>query len=290
MSDKTNWRPVAGLVAARAASDGAGVRLMRTIGRPDLEALDPFLLLDAFGTEDSADYIAGFPDHPHRGFETVTYMIAGAMRHRDSTGEEGVLGPGSVQWMTAGRGIVHSEMPEQEEGLMLGFQLWVNLPAREKMRPPRYQNIEPAAVPEVALDGGGRVRVVAGRVLGVEGPVRGIAVEPLFLDVALPAGGAVDLPVAPGHTAFVYAFDGTAAVGGRDGGKPEASARVPPHTLAVLGDGGRVRLAAEAGGAARMLLVAGRPIGEPIARYGPFVMNTREEIAQAIEDYRSGNF
>ncbi len=282
-------RRVVALVPARETSDGAGVRLKRTIGGPGIDQLDPFLLLDAFGSEDGADYIAGFPDHPHRGFETVTYMIAGAMRHRDSTGNEGRLGPGSVQWMTAGRGIVHSEMPEQEDGLMQGFQLWVNLPARLKMSPPRYRNIPSEAVPEAAIEGGGRLRVIAGRAGGLEGPVRGIHVAPLFLDVALPAGASWEAAVPPGHACFAYVFEGTARIGGTDS---DAGRSVPADTLAVLGDGSRVRLAGEAedGRGMRLILVAARPLGEPVVRYGPFVMNTREEILQAVRDYQTGRF
>ncbi len=279
-------RQVDKLVAATATSDGAGVRLMRTIGGPGQPNLDPFLLLDEFGSEHGADYIAGFPDHPHRGFETVTYMLDGRMRHHDSTGQGGSLLPGGAQWMTAGRGIVHSEMPEQEDGLMRGFQLWVNLPAAEKMCEPRYQNLKPEQIPELERDDGARLRVIAGAIDGIAGPVDGISVEPLYLDVSLPAGGATELAVAPGHTAFVYAVDGEVEVVAGDG---EADVRVPPSTLAVLSDGEALRLAAPAG-AARALVIAGRPIGEPIARYGPFVMNSREEILQAFADYQAGRF
>ena len=279
-------REVAKIVEPMAASDGAGVRLKRSIGSPALDHLDPFLLLDEFGSDDSADYIAGFPDHPHRGFETVTYMLDGLMRHRDSTGEGGVLKPGGVQWMTAGRGIVHSEMPEQEEGLMRGFQLWVNLPARDKMCPPRYQNIEPEAVPEVRRADGAVVRVVAGAHEGVAGAVTGIAVEPLYLDVSLPAAASFAQEVPEGHNAFAYPFDGALEVGGAAAGEGRL---VEAGHLAVLGPGRRV--AAHTGERpGRFILVAGRPIGEPIARYGPFVMNSREEIVQAFRDYESGRF
>ncbi|MBT5264178.1 MAG: quercetin 2,3-dioxygenase, partial [Rhodospirillaceae bacterium] len=200
----TTARAVTRLVPAVETSDGAGVRLRRSIGKADLDTLDPFLLLDAIGSEDGADYIAGFPDHPHRGFETVTYMIEGRMRHRDSTGAEGLLESGSVQWMTAGRGIVHSEMPEQEDGVLEGFQLWVNLPAAQKMSPPRYQDIPPSDVPEVQLAGGGRLRVVAGSSNGETGPVEGVVTAPMFLDFELRPGEAVEQPVTPGHTGFVY--------------------------------------------------------------------------------------
>jgi len=279
-------RAVAKIVEPMAASDGAGVRLKRSIGSPALDHLDPFLLLDEFGSDDSADYMAGFPDHPHRGFETVTYMLDGLMRHKDSTGEGGVLGPGGVQWMTAGRGIVHSEMPEQEEGLMRGFQLWVNLPARDKMCRPRYQNIEPEEVPEVRRADGVTVRVVAGAHEGVAGAVTGIAVEPLYLDVSLPAGASFTQEVPEGHNAFAYPFEGTVEFGGAAAGEGRV---VEAGHLAVLGPGKRV--AARSGARpGRLILVAGKPIGEPIARYGPFVMNSREEILQAFRDYESGRF
>ena len=203
-------RKIERLLPAMAASDGAGVRLKRSIGTPSLDHLDPFLLLDQFDTANADDYIAGFPDHPHRGFETVTYMIDGRMRHQDTSGGGGVLRSGGVQLMTAGRGIVHSEMPEQEDGLMKGFQLWVNLPARDKMSPPRYQNIEPEDVPEIVRDDGAKVRVVAGSYDGVAGAVGGISVDPLYLDVGLAAGARVEIPVPAGHAAFVYAFEGMA--------------------------------------------------------------------------------
>lgn len=276
----TTARAVTRLVPAVETSDGAGVRLRRSIGKADLDTLDPFLLLDAIGSEDGADYIAGFPDHPHRGFETVTYMIEGRMRHRDSTGAEGLLESGSVQWMTAGRGIVHSEMPEQEDGVLEGFQLWVNLPAAQKMSPPRYQDIPPSDVPEVQLAGGGRLRVVAGSSNGETGPVEGVVTAPMFLDFELKPGELVEQSVTPGHTGFVYVFRGSAKVD---------DTNVPEHTLALLGDGEAVRLeGGEAGG--RMLLLAAKPIGEPVARYGPFVMNTREEIMQAFKDFQEGRF
>jgi redox-sensitive bicupin YhaK (pirin superfamily) len=277
-------RAVVRIVEPMETSDGAGVRLKRSIGGPMLDQLDPFLLLDEFGSEHGADYIAGFPDHPHRGFETVTYMLDGLMRHQDSTGQGGVLKPGGVQWMTAGRGIVHSEMPEQEEGLMRGFQLWVNLPARDKMCAPRYQNIEPEDVPEVTDAAGLRVRVIAGGRDGVEGAVKGIAVEPLYLDVKLSAGASFAQPVPEAHNAFVYPFEGAVEIGGTAAGEGQV---VEAGHLAVLGAGDSVS-ARTADGPGRFILVAGRPIGEPVARYGPFVMNTREEIHQAVRDYQTG--
>jgi redox-sensitive bicupin YhaK (pirin superfamily) len=277
-------RSIERLQPATPESDGAGVRLKRSIGTPSLDHLDPFLLLDQFDTENADDYIAGFPDHPHRGFETVTYMIDGRMRHQDTSGGGGVLRSGGVQWMTAGRGIVHSEMPEQEDGLMKGFQLWVNLPARDKMNPPRYQNIEPEDVPEITRDDGARIRVVAGTFDGVAGAVGEIAVEPLYLDVGLPAGVRVEIPVPAGHAAFLYPFEGVMMVGTDDSARPVADSEI-----VVLSDGEIVTLTG-GGDGGRGILVAGRPIREPIARHGPFVMNTREEIAQAFQDYQAGRF
>ncbi len=268
------------VIRASATTDGAGVRLNRSIGGPDLPELDPFLLLDEFNTEEGADYIAGFPDHPHRGFETVTYMIEGRMRHEDSTGAGGTLRSGGVQWMTAGRGIIHSEMPEQEDGLLQGFQLWVNLPARDKMCAPRYQNIEPEDIPEATIDGGATIRLVAGESADISGPVKGISVNPIFMEIGMPANTSVTRPVPAGHNGFCYVFEGEAEIGG---------GKVPAAHLAVLGPGDAVNLRSGEL-ATRLLLVAGRPIGEPIARYGPFVMNTREEIQQAFHDYQSGNF
>ena len=277
-------RSVATIVSGQPTSDGAGVRLTRMIGTPTLEQLDPFLLLDEFKSDRADDYLAGFPDHPHRGFETVTYMLAGAMEHRDHAGNHGELGPGSVQWMTAGHGIVHSEMPRQRDGLLWGFQLWVNLPARDKMIAPRYQDIAPERVPEAKLGDGATARVIAGNVRGVSGPVEGIATEPLYLDVHLSPDASAELPVTAGHNAFAYVYEGRAMLG------PASSTRdVGAGQLAVLSDGDALRVAAGAAGA-RLLLLAARPLGEPIARYGPFVMNTREEILQAVDDYRSGQF
>ncbi|HUC68255.1 MAG TPA: pirin family protein [Stellaceae bacterium] len=275
-------RPVARLARGMPASDGAGVKLNRVIGTPQLADVDPFLMLDEFRSDDAADYIAGFPDHPHRGFETVTYMLAGRMRHGDNKGHTGRLDAGSVQWMTAGRGIVHSEMPEQENGLMQGFQLWVNLPAKDKMVAPRYQEIPPAEIPVAALPGGVSVKVIAGKVGDATGPIDGIATDPILLDLALPAGARVALPLPPGHNAFLYVFDGEAAIG-------EAGTRVPRGSIAVLGEGDSALVAAPAA-ATRVLLAAGRPLNEPVARYGPFVMNTADEIRQALLDFQLGRF
>ena len=272
-------RTIKQTILARPTSDGAGVRLKRSIGTDMLSELDPFLLLDNFGTENPEDYIAGFPDHPHRGFETVTYMIQGRMRHKDSSGAEGLLRPGGVQWMTAGRGIIHSEMPEQTNGEMSGFQLWINLPAAEKMCMPCYQDFEPDDVPLVKPTDGVEVRVIAGEVDGVLGPVNGIATEPTYLDVSLSPGETFSTNLPLGHTAFVYVFQGQAMI---------SNDNVGLDHLAVLSDGEQVWMSSVDGG--RLILVAGRPLGEPIARYGPFVMNTTHEVRQAIQDYQQGNF
>jgi len=275
-------RPVVAVVDGRFVSEGAGVRIRRTIGSPELDMLDPFLLLDEFKSDSADDYLAGFPDHPHRGFETVTYMLAGNMQHRDHMGNQGDLGPGSVQWMTAGRGIIHSEMPRQERGLMWGFQLWVNLPSDDKMCEPRYQDIPPDAVPDVALDGGGKVRVLAGQFGDVQGAVSGIATSPTYLHVELPAGGAFEHALPSTHNAVAYIFDGGGAIG--EGGEGD---KLSAGKLAVLGDGDTLHARAGEQGM-QFLLLAGRPLAEPVARYGPFVMNTRDEIMQAVRDYQQG--
>jgi redox-sensitive bicupin YhaK (pirin superfamily) len=267
-------------------SDGAGVKLRRSLGQSHLARLDPFLMLDQFATDNAADYIAGFPAHPHRGFETVTYMIDGHMRHEDHLGHTGELTSGAVQWMTAGRGIIHSEMPQQEAGRMRGFQLWINLPAREKMKPAAYRDIQPAEIPVVALPGGGRVKVIAGTLtVGGEttpGPIQGLTTDPLYFDIELPAGGTFAHPLNDGYNAFVYPFDGSVHVG-----PAEATRAIDTHNAGVLSDGDQVLLTAGPEGA-RVLLLAGRPLREPVVQYGPFVMNTREEIEQAIQDYQSG--
>jgi quercetin 2,3-dioxygenase len=272
-------RVVTKVVRGRATSDGGGVKLLRVIGGPALSDLDPFLMLDEFRSDEAADYMAGFPDHPHRGFETVTYMLAGRMRHGDHKGNVGLLQPGSVQWMTAGRGIVHSEMPEQEDGLMWGFQLWVNLPAKDKMIEPRYQEFPPDAIPELALDGA-RVRVIAGRFGKIEGPVRAVATEPLYLDITLMPDAALDVPVPDGHAAFAYVFDGAVEIGGRT---------IQRGELAVLGGGTSVALKAGAE-LGRLILVAGKPLREPVVKYGPFVMNTPQQIREAVADFSEGRF
>ena len=270
-------RRVERTVHAVATSDGAGVRLSRAIANAELDHLDPFLLLDEFRSDDPNDYIAGFPDHPHRGFETVTYMLAGKMEHADHAGNRGLLIGGGAQWMTAGRGIIHSETPRQEDGLMWGFQLWVNLPAVAKMTAPRYQDIDPSAIPEVKIDGGS-VRVIAGAFNGATGPVHGIVTDPVYLDVRLDAKSAFETAIPEDHTAFVYVYQGNGTVG---------ATTVAPKTLGVLSKGDRIAAQASNEGF-RFLCIAARPLREPIARYGPFVMNTREEIHQAFEDFRNG--
>lgn len=281
----TEHARVGRIVPGMPTSDGAGVRLTRLVGTPQLPQLDPFLMLDEFGTDRPEEYLAGFPDHPHRGFETVTYMLDGRMRHRDNHGNEGVLVPGSVQWMTAGRGLVHSEMPEQEEGRMRGFQLWVNLPARLKMSDPRYQEFAPDKIPVARPADGVEVKVVAGSVGEVAGPIQQPATDPLYLDVSLAAGATWEHALPEGHNAFAYVFEGTAAVGS-EGEARELSA----PQLAVLEGGPLLRLRAGSQGAARVLVVAGRPLGEPVARHGPFVMNTQQELVQAFQDYQAGRF
>jgi redox-sensitive bicupin YhaK (pirin superfamily) len=276
-------RAVTQVLRGMPASDGAGVKLTRVIGQPRLPDLDPFLLLDEFGTDKAEDYIAGFPEHPHRGFETVTYMLDGRMRHKDNHGHEGVLEPGAVQWMTAGRGIVHSEMPEQREGRMRGFQLWMNLPARDKMTSPNYQEFGGEKIPLVQKPGLG-VKVIAGEYEGAAGPVRQPATDPIYLDIRLDAGVDFTIPVPRGHSAFIYVYEGSVSVGAA-----REAATIDAQTLAVLGDGSTAQLSGRAP-VSRAILVAGRPLREPVARYGPFVMNTREELQQAFTDYQAGRF
>jgi hypothetical protein len=277
-------RTVAKIVRGMKTSDGAGVKLTRVIGTPLLRNLDPFLMLDEFKSDEPQDYLAGFPDHPHRGFETVTYMLAGTFRHRDNHGHEGLLRAGGAQWMTAGRGIIHSEMPEQERGLVRGFQLWLNLPAKDKMCAPSYRDLQPEDVPRASLDGGVEARLLAGRAFGIEGPTSGRETDPLYADVSLPQGTSVVVPVPSGHAGFVYAIDGDVVVGEGDGERKLAEGE-----LGVMTDGDRVRVRA-AGVDARVLVIAGKPLREPIVQHGPFVMNTRAEIEQAIRDYQAGRF
>ena len=266
--------------------EGAGVRLRRSIGSRALNYLDPFLLLDHFSSDDPEDYRAGFPMHPHRGIETVTYMIAGEVHHRDTLGNSGSIRAGEVQWMTAAGGIMHEEMPQVRPEGNHGFQLWVNLPAKLKMTRPRYQNISEAEIPEVRADGGATVRVVAGELNGKHGPVNGIAANPTYLDVILPASSTFTYPIERGQTAFAYVYSGTVSLGSGESDENEAIEQIG---LAVLSDGDYVK-AATSDAPCRFLLVAGKPLHEPIARYGPFVMNTREEIEQALSDLQRGTF
>jgi redox-sensitive bicupin YhaK (pirin superfamily) len=278
-------RQVTRVVRGMPTSDGAGVKLRRVIGQPELAELDPFLMLDEFGTDKADDYIAGFPDHPHRGFETVTYMLDGRMRHRDNHGHEGELVPGSVQWMTAGRGIVHSEMPQQQEGRMRGFQLWLNLPARDKMTAPKYQEFGPERIPVATPAAGVSVKVIAGQVGAVTGPISQPATDPTYLDIALDGSAGYLHSLPNEHAAFLYVYEGLVRVG-----HGVAATAVNAGELAVLSEGAQVQLAGTDGHLSRAILVAGRPLHEPVARYGPFVMNTREQILQAVEDFQKGRF
>ncbi|MCU5785075.1 pirin [Alcanivorax marinus] len=275
-------RRVLHTIRALDTSDGAGVRLKRALGHNPSVRLDPFLMLDAFSSDNPDDYIAGFPAHPHRGFETVTYLVEGHMKHRDHLGNEGDLKQGGVQWMTAGRGIIHEEMPQQQDGLLRGFQLWINLPAREKMKPAGYRDVADTDMPRRDLAGGGQVKAIAGEVVldgeALSAPVKGGATDPLYLDVKLRPGESLTVPIKAGYNAFLYLFEGGLSVAGET---------VPAEHTAVLDDGDQVTLEAGDRGA-RLVLLAGKPLGEPIAQYGPFVMNTQEEIEQALRDYRAG--
>jgi redox-sensitive bicupin YhaK (pirin superfamily) len=273
-------RRIERLVTGQRTSDGAGVKLTRVLSNDLHQRLDPFLMLDAFGSDQADDYIAGFPDHPHRGFETVTYMIAGRMRHRDSAGNEGLLENGGVQWMTAGRGVIHSELPEQEEGLMEGFQLWLNLPSTRKMQAPWYRDFKAPELPRYRSAQGAEVTVIAGQSQGTAGAVQREGTEPLYLDIHLPAGAQFEHLLPESHNAFIYVYRGQVHLDGQ---------AVPIQKMAILAnepgcDG--VRL--QAGPDSRLLLLAGRPLREPIVQYGPFVMNTKQEIYQAVTDYQSG--
>ena len=274
MNKGSSTRELQRTIASVATSDGAGVKLRRSLGQSPHTRLDPFLMLDEFSSFDANDYIAGFPAHPHRGFETVTYLLDGHMLHEDHLGNHGDLKSGAVQWMSAGRGIIHSEMPQQEQGRMRGFQLWINLPAREKMKPAGYRDLQAADIPGVSLTGGGRVRVIAGSYAGTTGAITGTATDASYFDVHLPAGAAFTHPVKDGYNAFAYVYEGVLA-------------GIEPHGAAVFSGTGPVELTAGPQGA-RFLLLAARPIGEPVVQYGPFVMNTREEIEQAIRDYQAG--
>jgi quercetin 2,3-dioxygenase len=261
------------------ASDGAGVKLRRSLGASQLARHDPFLMLDEFFSDDPDDYLAGFPSHPHRGFETVTYMLDGHMQHKDNHGNTGDLGPGDVQWMSAARGIIHSEMPQQSEGRMRGFQLWLNLPAKEKMKPAAYRDIASSTIPAVTKKDV-NVRVIAGKLGETTGPVHGGSTDPYYFDLHLAPGAVFEEALPAGHNAFLYVYEGEALVG-------EARQPVAKRAAGLLSDGEKVRIEAGAEGA-RVLLLAGKPLREPVVQYGPFVMNTREEIEQAIADYQSG--
>ena len=275
-------RTVEQIIAGQPTSDGAGVKLTRVLTQPLQRRLDPFLMLDAFGTDNPQDYIGGFPDHPHRGFETVSYMIAGRMRHRDSAGHEGLLQNGGVQWMTAGRGVIHSELPEQEAGRMEGFQLWLNLAAKDKMRAPWYRDIQSDEIPELTTANGVKVRVIAGRSHGVAGAMQREMTEPLYLDLELPPGAEFTQALPPSHNGFVYVYRGALEI---------ADTQVPLQRMAILkNDADSDGVVVKASIATRALLIAGKPLGEPIAQYGPFVMNTNEEIFQTVQDFQSGRF
>lgn len=276
----THPRTVEHLITGQATSDGAGVKLTRVLTQNLQRRLDPFLMLDAFGSDNPNDYIAGFPDHPHRGFETVTYMIAGRMLHRDSAGHEGLLENGGVQWMTAGRGVIHSEIPQQEQGVMEGFQLWLNLPGRDKMTAPWYRDFKNAELPQFTAPGGVAVTVIAGNSHGVAGAVTRDATAPLYLDLHLGAGSRFEQALPASHNAFVYVYRGEVRVAGQV---------VPAQRMALLAnDAAADGVVIEASADAKALLIAGQPLGEPIAQYGPFVMNTQQEIYQAISDMRAG--
>jgi len=277
-------RRLQAVIESVSASDGAGVKLRRSLGGRPHQRFDPFLMLDEFFSDDPNDYLAGFPDHPHRGFETVTYMLEGRMRHEDVLGNRGDLGPGDVQWMTAGRGIIHSEMPQQAEGRMRGFQLWINLPAREKMKPAAWRDVPSGSIPTVALRDGGELRVIAGRFAAegnvTAGPIGGITTDPQYYDLRLPAGASVEIPTPPSHNAFLYVYEGAAAVG-------EDARPLPFRAAGLLTPGTSIRVVA-GGKGVQLLFLAGRPIGEPVVQYGPFVMNSVAEIEQAIADFQAG--
>ena len=280
MDNIAQTRTVERIIRGQAVMDGAGVKINRVLTQPLQRRLDPFLMLDNFGSEQANDYIAGFPDHPHRGFETVTYMLTGRMRHRDSAGNEGLLASGGVQWMTAGRGVIHSEMPEQAEGLMEGFQLWLNLPAKNKMQQPWYKDFEAADIPTVKAANGTVVRVIAGESQGVAGAVQREVTEPLYIDVELPAGERFSQAIRAGHNAFIYTYRGEVAVDGK---------AVPAHSMAILANNeGADGVTVKAGPDSRFILLSGKPLNEPIVQYGPFVMNSQAEIFQAVEDFRAG--
>jgi len=276
----TSPRRIERLVSGQRTSDGAGVKLTRVLTQELQQRLDPFLMLDAFGSDQADDYLAGFPDHPHRGFETVTYMIAGRMRHRDSAGNEGLLENGGMQWITAGRGVIHSELPEQEEGLIEGFQLWLNLPASRKMQAPWYRDFKAKELPKTRTASGAQVTVIAGQCSGTPGAVQREQTQPLYLDIELQPGSLFEQPIPPKHNAFIYVYRGQVELGGQT---------VPAQKMALLrNEPDRDGVCVRADRPSRLLLIAGQPLHEPIVQYGPFVMNTREEIYQAMADYQAG--
>ena len=274
-------REVKQIVKAIQTSDGAGVKLKRSIGVPELDFIDPFLMFDEFGSENKDDYIAGFPPHPHRGIETVTYMLAGRFKHEDSTGSKGEMGPGSVQWMSAAGGIIHSEMPMMKEGKLHGFQLWVNMPAKLKMSKPSYQNIEPSNIPEFK-DQEKKIKIIAGRYKDKTGPVKDTSIDPIYLDVQLKKGTIFDYVIPSSRNVFVYLVSGEIKIGNKVHNKLQNS------TLISLADGNDLKILSVK--ESQFLIIAGKPIGEPIARGGPFVMNARQEIIKAVQDYHNGNF
>lgn len=274
-------RELESIIASIPTSDGAGVKLRRSLGSRQALRHDPFLMLDEFFSDNPDDYLAGFPAHPHRGFETVTYMLDGHMQHKDNQGNTGDLGPGDVQWMHAASGIIHSEMPQQTDGRMRGFQLWLNLPAKEKMQPAAYRDIAAGEIPTVALATGVEIRLIAGHLDGKTGPIHGGSTDPYFYDIRVAPNAVFSVSIPSSHNAFVYVYEGEARTGDSD-------KTIPRQAAALLGAGDRIRFSTGADGA-RLLLLAGRPLREPIVQYGPFVMNTREEIEQAIRDYQTGH-
>ena len=273
------------LVTGIATQDGAGVSLTRVLTHDLQRRLDPFLMLDHFHSDQPEDYLAGFPDHPHRGFETVTYMLQGRMRHRDNAGNEGLLEPGGMQWMTAGRGLVHSELPEQEDGLMSGFQLWVNLAGKDKMIAPAYSDIPAAGIPELSPQDGVRVRVLAGQAFGVQGAISRPTTAPLYLDLQMQAGQQLALPIPTSHNAFLYVYEGQLQIGAD---AAQARKAVAGRMAILSNTPGAEGVTVHAEVDSRFLLIAGAPLNEPIAQWGPFVMNTREQVEQAIDDFRQG--
>jgi redox-sensitive bicupin YhaK (pirin superfamily) len=277
-----NPRTIEGIIEGVATSDGAGVKLTRVLTGKLQRRLDPFLMLDAFGSDNPDDYIAGFPDHPHRGFETVTYMLSGLMRHRDSAGHEGLLGSGGVQWMTAGRGVIHSEIPEQKDGVMEGFQLWLNLPAQNKMAEPWYRDFQSDQIPEYVTADNIKVRVISGSSNGVTGAVTRQITEPIYLDVNVPAGVTFETAIPNTHNAFIYVYRGAVKV---------CDVQLDSRRMGILSNTATAdSLKVTATKEARFILVAGKPLNEPIVQYGPFVMNTQEEIHRTLDDFRSGRF